>query len=315
MRHAVLILAFLATPVGAFAACPPPPPAQRDIIADSYYDNPPVNSHINRQKFARYEAAVGPIEQYMGTVARMASSGAPDDAQCAVRWLTAWAEGDAMLGKIKKEQAHYERKWVLTGLALSYAKVRNAASRDQAASINVWLQAIADGVMQHSAKYKGSRNNHYYWEGLAVAATGAATGNTRDVEWGRKVFAYAGTQIAADGTLPLEMKRGARALHYHLFAAAPLAMLESILNENSPKLAKLAAFCVAGLQHPDTVAKRAKAPQTGILDDDGDWLAVYARRHPSPDIAALLAKSKPPFVNRLGGALDKPNPLEHPTVQ
>jgi poly(beta-D-mannuronate) lyase len=314
MRHAVLILAFLATPVSAFAACPPPPAAQRDIIADVYYDNPPVNSHINRQKLAKYEAAVGPIEQYLGAVAKMASSGAPDDAQCAVRWLTAWAEGDALLGKIKKEQAYYERKWVLAGLALSYAKVRDAASRDQAASISAWLNTIADKVREHSAAFKGKRNNHYYWEGLAVAATGAATGNQRDLEWGRKVFAYAETRIAADGTLPQEMKRGARALHYHLFAAAPLAMLESILNEDSPKLAMLIDFCMKARAYPNVVTKPARAAQIGVLYDDYDWLAIYARHHDKPEFAVLVGKRKP-NVNRLGGALDQPNPLEHPTAR
>jgi hypothetical protein len=89
-------------------------------------------------------------------------------------------------------------------------------------------------------------------------------------------------------------------------------MLDSIIDENSPKLVKLAEFCIAGLKDPGTVAKSAGFAQIGILDDDGDWLAVYARRHPSPEIAPLLANRKPPYVNRLGGALDKSNPLEHP---
>jgi poly(beta-D-mannuronate) lyase len=310
MRRAVLALAFLALPAGAFAACPPPPAAQRDIIADSYYDDPPVYSHIDPVKHAAYEAAVGPIEHYMGEVAKLASSGSRDDARCAVLWLTAWAEGDALLGKIKKEQAHYERKWVLAGLALSYAKVRHAASRDQRASIDAWLQAIADGVMKHSAAYKGERNNHYYWEGLAVAATGAVTGNARDLEWGRKVFAYAETQIAADGTLPREMKRGARALHYHLFSAAPLAMLESILNEYSPKMEKLAQFCIKARTDPAAVEKHAGVPQIGVLEDDYDWLAVYAFHHGWPGLMISLGARKP-YVDRLGGALDRPNPLEH----
>jgi poly(beta-D-mannuronate) lyase len=308
MRHAILVLAFLTTTIAASAACPPPPAAQRDIVADGYYDDPPVYSHIDPQKHAAYEAAVGPIEQYLGAVARMASSGTRDDALCAVRWLTAWAEGDALLGTIKKEQAHYERKWVLAGLALSYAKVRNAASRDQAASINAWLQAVADGVIQHTAKHKGKRNNHYYWEGLAVAATGAATGNARYLEWGRKVFAYAETQIAADGTLPTEMKRGARALHYHLFAAAPLAMLESILDLQSAKLGKLAEFCLHGDANA-VAGKRTGIPQTGIPDDDYDWRVIYYRHH-RPSYLLQEPGARKPYVNRLGGALDKPNPLE-----
>ena len=305
MRSLFLLFAAVALSGVAFAECPTPPAVQRDIIADSYYDDPPTYSHIDPVKHAQYEAAVGPIEAYLAGVAKMASGG---DADCTLRWLVAWAEGDALLGKIKKEQAHYERKWVLAGLALSYAKVRPAASRDQQAAIDTWLQAIADGVMKHSDAFKGERNNHYYWEGLAVAATGAVTGNKRDVDWGRKVFAYAETQIAADGALPREMKRGARALHYHLFAAAPLAMLESILDIQSPKFGKLAEF--AWHAGPKSVTARAGADQIGVLDDDYDWVIIY-RRHRGVNYLFADQSMRTPYVNRMGGALDKPNPLEH----
>jgi poly(beta-D-mannuronate) lyase len=308
MRSPCLLLACLLCISGAYAACPAPPPAQRDVIADFYYDDPPVYSHIDPVKHAAYEAAVQPLEHFMGEVAAMASKG---EADCALRWLVAWAEGDAMLGKIEKEQAHYERKWILAGLALSYAKVRPAASRDQKAAIDTWLQALADGVRQHSQAYQGERNNHYYWEGLAVAATGAVTGNPGDVAWGRKVFDDAMAQIADDGSFPRELTRGGRALHYHLFAVAPLVMLESVLDAKSPRLGRLVKFCVEGLKHPEKIAKRAGVAQIGILDDDADWLTVYLRRHHAKGFAALPAKRKP-YVNRLGGALDKANPLEHP---
>jgi poly(beta-D-mannuronate) lyase len=313
MRSLFLFLAAVALSGAAFAECPAPPAAQRDIIADSYYDDPPTYSHIDPVKHAAYEAAVGPIEAYLNTVAAQASTNNPDGAACALRWLVAWAEGDALLGKIKKEQAHYERKWVLAGLALSYAKVRPAASRDQRAAIDIWLQAIADGVKKHSDTFKGQRNNHYYWEGLAVAATGAVTGNKRDVDWGRKVFADAEVQIADDGTFPLEMNRGARALHYHLFAAAPLVMLESILDVNSPKMKKLMNFCLKAPAAPDMAAKLAGATQIGVLDDDYDWVVIHLRHHAPVGAAPLrLAwNRRMPYVNRLGGDLSKPNPLEH----
>lgn len=312
-----LVLAALTTFATAHAECSPPPPAQRNIIADDYYDDPPIYSHIDPLKHAAYEAAVKPLEFYLDRVAAMASTHQSD---CTLRWLVAWAVGDAMLGTIKKEQAHYERKWLLAGLALSYAKVRDDASRDQKAAIDNWLQALADGVMKHSDAYKGERNNHYYWEGLAVAATDAVTNNARDLAWSRKVFDYAMTQIADDGTFPREMARGARALHYHLFAAAPLAMLESILDEHSPKMDKLGAFCSAGESDLDTVSKRVGVPQLGVLDDDHDWYVVYLRHYPRQAGAAgalfdslrkVSSKARKPYVNRLGGDLSVANPLEH----
>lgn len=302
-----LLAALVLTAGAALADCPAPPPAQRDIIADSYYDDPPVYSRIDPVKLAAYEAAVKPLEAYLGTVAKLASDGKKE---CTLRWLISWAEGDAMLGKITKEQAHYERKWVLSGLALSYAKVRDGASRDQKAAIDNWLLALADGVRRHSDAHKGARNNHYYWEGLAVAATGAVTGNAKDLEWGRKVFHDAENDIADDGTLPLEIKRGSRALHYHLFSAEPLAMLESILDIQSEKFGKLAEFCDKAWHEPAIAATRAGVAQIGILDDDRDWAAVYIR-HRHGNVGLTVEDNHKLYVTRLGGDLSKANPLEH----
>lgn len=308
-----LLLALPLVFAAAQAECPAPPAPQRDIIADSYYDDPPIYSHIDPVRHAAYEAAVKPLEFYLDKIARMASDG---EKTCTLRWLVAWAEGDAMLGKIEKEQAHYERKWLLAGLALSYAKVRDAASRDQRAAVDGWLQALADGVRAHSDAYRGDRNNHYYWEGLAVGAVGATTGDKADLAWSRKVFHDAMAQIADDGTFPREMARGARALHYHLFAVAPLAMLESILDEHSKQLDKLVAFSWSGKLDLDMISKRAGVPQIGVLDDDYDWHVVYLRHNPPRANANMhyeisIKPPRSPYVARLGGDLSKPNPLEH----
>lgn len=289
----------------AYAECPVPPPAQHDIIADIYYDDPPVYSHIDPVKHAAYEAAVGPLETYLKTIAKMASAG---DKQCTLKWLVTWAEGDAMLGKIEKEQAHFERKWLLAGLALSYAKVRDGATGDQRASIDAWLQALAFRVREHSDAYKGAKNNHYYWEGLAVGAVGVVTEHPKDVEWSRGVLKAAEADIADDGTLPLEMKRGGRALHYHLFSAAPLVMLESILDVRSEKIAKLAEFCDRAWRDPAIAAKLAGTPQIGILDDDHDWAPIFIRH---TGAAVTPTPNRQPYVTRLGGDLEKANPLEH----
>jgi poly(beta-D-mannuronate) lyase len=306
----LLVASFAVTAVAALADCPVPPPAQRDIIADSYYDDPPVNAHIDPARHAAYEAAVKPLEAFLRAVAKSASDG---DKKCALQWLTAWAEGDAMLGRIEKEQAHYQRKWLLAGLSLSYAKVRDAASRDQRAAIDTWLLALADAVRKHSDAYKGTKNNHYYWEGLAVGATGAVTGNAADLDWSRKVFRAAEADIGDDGILPLEMKRGARALHYHLFAAAPLVMLESILDEHSAKLEKLVVFCAAAGKDRDWMAKQAGVPQIDLSKDEYDWLPVYFRHNPPQTDAWNRFAIRLGYTNmsRLGGDLEVANPLEH----
>ena len=104
------------------------------------------------------------------------------------------------------------------------------------------------------------------------------------IEWGDRVFDYAMDQIEPDGSLPNEMKRAGRALHYHLYAAEPLAMLSSILDRDSPKLDKLVALCIAGIRDPTQFEQRTGVTQEGIVQSDFVWLLVYARRTPSFDM-------------------------------
>jgi hypothetical protein len=120
------------------------------------------------------------------------------------------------------------------------------------------------------------RNNHYYWEGLAVAATGAVTGDERLLAWGRKVFDHAMSQVAPDGSLPLEMERAAKALHYHSFAVQPLVMLASILDVQSPRLDQLVRFTLQGIADPSAIEKATGIAQERIKGTPG-WKIVYDR--------------------------------------
>ena len=292
-------------------SCDAPPPPVIDIVANSYYADV-HHSVVDPARKEENQRSIAPIESYLHEVARMASSQDPQSRDCAAAWLVAWANAGALLGSASSEQAYYERKWTLAGLSLGYARVRMQASHDQKAAIDDWLRQLAHAVMHHSEAHRGERNNHFYWEGLAVAAAGAVTQDPNALAWGGRVFDYAMDQIEPDGSLPNEMKRAGRALHYHLYAAEPLAMLSSILDRDSPKLDKLIALCIAGSRNPTLFEQRTGVAQEGIVQSDFVWLLVYARRHPSFDMAALPLGAENSFVPRLGGDLAIVNPLEHP---
>lgn len=169
-----LILSTLAQ--GAASACEAPPPVVRDIDANRYYSDK-HNSIVDPVLKARNEAAVKPVNDYLDGVARSANAWQrgrkPADAQCALGWLQAWADGGGMLGAMATNQSWYTRKWTLSGLALSYARVQAAATPAQRQAVEAWLRRLADLTIAHSDAHKGVRNNHYYWEGLAITATGA----------------------------------------------------------------------------------------------------------------------------------------------
>jgi poly(beta-D-mannuronate) lyase len=295
---------------GAYA-CEAPPPAVHDIDANSYYIDK-NHSVIDPVRKARNVAATKPVDEFLDALARHASAfqAAPanrEEARCALQWLSAWAREDAMLGTMTSNQSWYTRKWALGGLALSYAKLRPAAGEAERQAIDAWLKTLADATLVHADAGKGVRNNHYYWEGLAVAATGAATGDARLLAWGRKVFDHAMSQVAPDGSLPLEMERAAKALHYHSFAVQPLVMLASILDVQSPKLDQLVRFTLQGIADPAAIEKATGIAQERIKGTPG-WKIVYDRH---TGAASATPPSGALWEPRMGGDIGIANPLEH----
>lgn len=297
---------------GATFACEPAPPPVHDIDANRYY----VDAHrsiVDPVLKARNEAAVKPVNDYLGTIARAASDWQagrdPDGARCALTWLQVWGGHNAMLGTMTTQQSYYTRKWTLGGLALSYARVRPAATPSQRDAIDAWLRRLADVTVAHAEQHKGVRNNHYYWEGLAVTAVGAVTADVRYLDWGRKVFAHAMGQVQPDGSLPLEVARAGKALSYHLYSAAPLVMMASILELDDPALERLLTFSVENVADPSSLERLAGAAQEMPPRVPG-WIAIHERRS-----GQRLAPEAPPAENwdaRMGGDRNLANPLEHP---
>jgi poly(beta-D-mannuronate) lyase len=308
-----LLATLLTLALQAAQACEAPPPAIHDIDANSYYIDK-NHSIIDPVRKARNVAATKPVDEFLDAVARHASAyqAAPskrEEAQCGLQWLSAWAHQNAMMGRMTSNQSYYTRKWALGGLALSYAKLRPAASEADRQAIDAWLKALADATLVHADAGKGVRNNHYYWEGLAVAATGAVTGDERLLAWGRKVFDHAMSQVAPDGSLPLEMARAAKALHYHSFAVQPLVMLASILDVQSSKLDQLVRFTLQGAADPSAIEKATGIAQEPIKGTPS-WKIVYDR-HTGAAAATPPAAGRAAWEPRMGGDIGIANPLEH----
>lgn len=282
-------------------ACDAPPPARIDIEANSYYSDK-NHSVVDPVKRAQNIANTKPIEDFLSHVAQDANG---RDAACALTWLASWGEQKAMLGKLSSEQAYYVRKWTLSGMALNYARIKPQATPAQRATIEGWFKMLADGTIAHSDAKKGTRNNHYYWEGLAVTAVGGVTGDARYLDWGRKVLDHALGQMEPDGALPAEMERAVKALHYQVYAATPLVFIASILDVRDPRLDTLVAFTVAGSADPSGIAKRTGFEQEPV--GSREVTTIYNRHVGKPPPPAGKALWQP----RMGGSLEVPNPLEH----
>ncbi|MBN8535826.1 MAG: alginate lyase family protein [Deltaproteobacteria bacterium] len=298
-------------------ACKPSPPAIINLDVNNYYTDKKF-SIIDQTRKEKHDAAVKPIEIYIQFISKQsdeymqAPKSKKQAGSCALKWIFDWASSSALTGEMKTEQAFYERKWMLTGIALVYAKVREISTTDEKYKIENWLSKLVDLTIQHSELQKSPRNNHYYWEGLAAGAVGKITNQDKYINWASKVFAFGMNEIQTDGSLPKEMNRGQRALHYHLFSAAPLVFLSSILNSNSPKLKLLVDFTFQALTDPSGISKMSGVSQETEKDRDMAWLEIYLRRNPDIKIEKFLKPKRPLSYNKLGGNLTLVNPLECP---
>lgn len=310
--------ATLATPCGPWAA------PQVDLTLSGYYSDA-RHSEIDPAALQAEREAAAPGRAFAAALARQANRrragpAAPGSAACAIAALQGWAQAGALLGRMagahQGQQAEYERKWLLCALALAYLDLRPAAAPAARAAIEPWLDEVATAVWAFWESPPGRptahrRNNHYAWAGLALAASAQATGHA--AHWGlaHQVFDASLAAVQADGSLPLELARGRRALHYHAFAAAPLVVMAELAAARGEDwlappagaaLQRLVDFILAGLAAPGPIARLAQAPQDRPTAATLAWLAAWARHDRDP--ARLAAwQDQAAFVPTLGGDL------------
>ncbi|MFZ1940669.1 MAG: alginate lyase family protein [Terracidiphilus sp.] len=306
--------------------CPTVTALPHDIVAYDYYSDS-KHSIIDPTRYAAYQAAskqYGGVEDAAERAAdNFQSTGSRAAAACAARILFAQAQANAMAGNMSSNQAYYVQNWAVGALAVAWLKVRSAdalgLSPVQTAALTSWMKTVAGQVedyfdKQHEKNSGSGVNNHYYWAGFAALAAGIAANDRSLYDWGISTYKFGIDQIEPDGTLPLEMARGQRALHYHLFALAPLVTMAELASANgddlyaydNSRLKLLVDVSVAGLADNHFFAEKSgvaqDTPKDGqISASDISWIRPYARRFPSPAIAAVLSHTPIGSDRYLGG--------------
>lgn len=290
---ATLILAislFTALPARGQEACPPPPAAVVDITSNRFYSDKAF-SIVDQAAWDRRMASIKPLEDYRREVTRYASRGLAGNkawSQCAGRWIAHWAAGGALLGRMNETQAHYERRWALTAIAMAYLMVKADMEAADRAVIEPWLDRVGEAVTAEPTLRSRNPNNLTYWAGAALGAVATATGNVRHWTTARRIYREGLTHIEPDGSLPREVARGRMALHYHNFALRPLIILAELSERRGETgyaaekgaIHRLAKLTFAGLGDPSRMARLAGTEQRALERNTLGWLAFYEGRFP-----------------------------------
>lgn len=293
----------------------PPPVSTLDSV---HYYTDAHNSVVDPQKRADDAALQQPVIDFTRYVVdhsdRYMRTGNAGEAVCVARWLDDWAQGNAF-AKTANDGGSFRRSWYLSSLAISWLKIRDAAGVDAAARARIdgWLAAQARLITTFYAEpseVNNALNNHGNWAAVAVAAAAVAS-NDRDLfAWADRRFRTNLAEITPEGALPLEVARGQRALHYHLFALTPFVLMARFERANGmgdfdqAALSRLETFARSSLEDSRHMAELAGAPQEP-LTARGDptelvWAAL-SRYPPSPRLKILLQSRKPLIDPRSGG--------------
>lgn len=291
---AIVLLVGLGTSALAESACPSPPPPVTSLTLTRFYADK-TGSVVDPTLAEQHKAETAPLTLFLRHVTQSADKALkrtkPADkvsmADCALQWLAAWAEAGALTGKMGTAQAESERKWDMTGAALAYIKLKPFASDAQRAKIEPWLVRMADDARSVFDDGTHKRNNHWYWLGLGLGAVGEATGSEKHWAQARDIMRDAARDIAADGSLPMEIARGQRALHYHAFALMPLVTLAEIAHARGEDfdalgngaLGRLVQVTLKGIADPTHFDKLAGVAQERPVNPGSGWLPLYLHRH------------------------------------
>jgi poly(beta-D-mannuronate) lyase len=340
-------LAVLAAAVPAFAAAPTPPlrspwdgkpvaitkaayscPAiahiAADLVTDGFYRlDDPTHSIIDPVRQEAYRKSSDGVKAVGMAIVKASddyrSTGSRNAAQCAMTQILTLAQEHSLAGKMSSNQAYYVQGWVVGAVAIAYLKIRESgiATPLDTETIAKWMQSVGEQTKNYYETHKrvghgDSENNHLYWAGVELAAIGVAADDRKDFNWAMGTYDNGVDQIQPDGALPLEMARGARALHYHLYALAPLVLLAEFGEANrldlyahaNGAIHRLVNFSVAGLKDPTPFATatgvQQEVPKT-ISGDQIGWAPPYAQRFPNPALEQMIEAAPSLSVYYLGG--------------
>ncbi len=261
-------------------ACPALTHLAPDLVTDGFYRlDDPTHSIIDPERQEAYRKSSDGVKNVGMAIVKAAdnfrSSGSRSAAQCAMAQIVTLAaralacrEDVVESGLLRAGMGgRCDCDCVSEGAGDGPCHDRNRLTR----SPNGWRMSasrLENYYDTHkSAGHGDSQNNHLYWAGVELAAIGVAANNRKDFDWAMATYDNGVDQIQSRRALPFEMARGSRALHYHLYALAPLVLLAEFGEANhldlyahaNGAIHRLVNFSIAGLQDPARRSSKLRA--------------------------------------------------------
>jgi poly(beta-D-mannuronate) lyase len=246
-----------------------------------------------------------------------------------VELLGRWSRANALSASVRSVNGRYALDRTLLPTIVAFALVRDDPvwSPTRREAVAEWLERLVRSQRQQPRGPASARNNHHYLRASVEMAWGALIGDTKGLAAGDAAFRDALQDMRADGSLPLETRRGARALWYQRHAVASLVVIAEIaavhgqdlygIEVGGRSLHTAIRFLLDGIAEPRRVWRYAAAndkpgpdldphrQDLGFLEHRGHgrhymaWAEIYMARFPdraeARRLRALLPWDRPGF--------------------
>ncbi len=273
--------------------------------------------------------------------ARMLGFDDEDAVKAVRRNLLRWAKDEALTEFEDPENAsmYYNLNRTLLPIIVNYAIVRNhpAFDEEDRQRIERWLGEIVwrRGPQRfYDTDNQSSRNNHRYVSASVNMAWGALMGVDPLFQDGMRALLLALEDMNPDGSLPEEMERGDRALHYQrhavmsLVAIAEMAAIQgynlyALRGPEGQSIHRAVEFLADSLEDPRVLNARFETEGFEIEDPQDlhflvqrghdrhymAWLEPYRARFPDKEsvhkietVMAALGEPERPLTDDFSGA-------------
>lgn len=297
-------------------------PVQRLDYGSRYDSDDKSKSSFDAASNAEVNDQLEPVDDFITDMASAANAALigdePDAVDCVVNGLSAWAKDHALkdMGSLNARLSVPSR---VAGLAFAWAEVAPmvpaGANKMQ---IEAWLAELAQSTIEFfdtDAPKKASRNNLRAWAGLAVARIGITLDDKVMTDWAAESLRLVACTADPDGSLPLEMARKDKALHYHLHALTALIPTAVLLQQRGytpftdcdGSLHRSVRFAVSAFADPSGVTDLAKAKQSYFNGKDTlqgfevAWASAYLSLFHAPAVTDFTAPFEGLANSKLGG--------------
>ncbi len=222
-------------------------------------------------------------------------AGNKDSATRVKNGLLTWANASALYDTEEIHDAYYALKRGLLPMITSYLIVRDDMSSSEQKKIESWLHPL---VLRVDKKFLGDvdDNNHRYLADSVLTLWGDTVNDKALYNKGKERFMIALDQMRENGSLPLETRRGARALWYIRQAIMNLSMIAEIYHLNNDEdlynvtkdgksLPLMVNYFLSAIHNPlniheYTAENYIPGPSDDFLNQDLEFLHTRAgRRH------------------------------------